>query len=93
MLSRHVAKEGTMSTLTSEAINTSVKLDFEQRARAVRLEAHVSNDEYATAAEIIYLRDELARVTAGQPPPLTPMQKREAVQAMYADLVGGCVND
>lgn len=78
---------------TSDEINTRVKLDFEQRARAVRLEVHVSDDEYATAAEIIYLRDELARVTAEQPPPLTAEQEREAVQAMYDDLVGGCVND
>lgn len=48
---------------SNECINTYVKLDFEQRARAVKLEAHVSDDEYATAAEIIYLRDELTRVT------------------------------
>lgn len=35
----------------------SVKLDFEQRQRAVALENHVALNEYATAAEIIWLRD------------------------------------
>lgn len=70
-----------------------IKLDFEQRARAVRLEASVCDDPYAAAAEIIHLRDELTRVIAGQPPPLTSEQKRESVQAMYDDLVGGRTND
>lgn len=42
---------------TAETINTRLKLDFEQRSRAVRLESVVSDDEYATAAEIIFLRD------------------------------------
>jgi hypothetical protein len=41
----------------STHINTRVELDFEQRARAVQLEDSVSDDEYATAAEIIFLRD------------------------------------
>jgi|SRR5882757_613799 len=45
-----------------DEINTKVTLDFEQRARAIRLESAVSDDEYAAAAEIIYLRDELARL-------------------------------
>lgn len=42
---------------TADEINRKVELDFNQRARAVRLEDVVSEDEYATAAEIIYLRD------------------------------------
>ena len=42
---------------TDVEINTKVKLDFEQRARAVTLESCVGDDEYATAAEIIFLRD------------------------------------
>jgi hypothetical protein len=33
-----------------------VRLDFEQRARACELESYVTDDEYATAAEIIWLR-------------------------------------
>jgi hypothetical protein len=43
--------------MSDAQINTRVKLDFEQRARAVSLEDVVSDDEYATAAEIIFLRD------------------------------------
>ncbi len=38
-------------------IRSGLKLDFEQRARAVLLEDNVGDDEYATAAEIIFLRD------------------------------------
>lgn len=38
------------------------KLDFEQRARACKLEDFVSDDLYATAAEIIYLRDRNAQL-------------------------------
>lgn len=34
-----------------------VRLDFEQRARAAALEDHVGDDPYATAAELVYLRD------------------------------------
>lgn len=49
-------------SLPEETINTRVKLDFEQRARAVRLENAVSDDEHATAAEIIWLRDENERL-------------------------------
>lgn len=33
------------------------RLTFEQRARATALESAVTDDEYATAAEIIFLRD------------------------------------
>jgi len=49
-------------TLTADEINTSVKLDFDQRARAVRLEDVVNDDPYAAAAEIIFLRDEIDRL-------------------------------
>lgn len=34
-----------------------VRLDFKQRARAVALEDEISDDAYATAAELVYLRD------------------------------------
>ena len=34
-----------------------VRLDFEQRARAVAIEDEISDDAYATAGELIYLRD------------------------------------
>jgi len=44
-----------------ELIDTDITLDFEQRARAVALENDVSNDEYATACELIYLRDKCLR--------------------------------
>lgn len=40
-----------------DRIHSGLKLDFEQRARAVQLESVVGDDEYATAAEIIFLRD------------------------------------
>ncbi len=48
-----------------EQINRLIELDFEQRARACKLESHVSEDEYATAAEIIYFRDEVERFRNG----------------------------
>jgi len=38
------------------------KLDFEQRARACSLEDSIGDDPYATAAEIIYLRDRNAQL-------------------------------
>lgn len=38
-----------------------MKLDFEQRARAVALESEM-DDEYATAAEIIGMRDIIASI-------------------------------
>lgn len=44
-----------------EGINTKVELNFEQRRRAVELESYVTDDEYATCAEIIALRDALQR--------------------------------
>lgn len=47
---------------TDERVNTRVKLDFEQRARACKLEDDVAADEYATAAEIIFLRDRNAQL-------------------------------
>lgn len=50
-----------MGSLMSSKINTGLPLDFDQRARAVQLEDSVSDDEYATAAEIIFLRDRLAK--------------------------------
>jgi len=37
-----------------------MKLDFEQRARAVKLEDDVGDDPYETAAEIIGMRDIIA---------------------------------
>jgi|HubBroStandDraft_5_1064220.scaffolds.fasta_scaffold186146_3 hypothetical protein len=39
---------------------TIVELDFKQRRRAVALENSVGDDEYATAAEIIWLRDRVS---------------------------------
>jgi len=45
----------------TERINRSIRLDFEQRARAVALEHDVGylDGPYAAAAEIIWLRDQL----------------------------------
>jgi chromosome segregation ATPase len=43
----------------SEKINLRVRLDFDQRARAYKLEDDVGTDESATASEIIFLRDSL----------------------------------
>lgn len=43
--------------MSDNLINKGLKLDFEQRARAVALEDSVTDDEYQTAAEIIFLRD------------------------------------
>ena len=54
MSDKQIQKE---APTTDERINTRVELDFDQRSRAVKLEDDVASDEYATAAEIIYLRD------------------------------------
>jgi hypothetical protein len=43
----------------SEKIRTGLKLTREQRMRAIELERVVADDEIATAAEIIFLRDDV----------------------------------
>lgn len=45
-----------------ERVNTRVRLDFDQRARAFKLEDDIGTDESATASEIIYLRDRNAQL-------------------------------
>jgi hypothetical protein len=72
-----------------EHINTQVMLDFEQRARAVSLESAVSDDEYATAAEIIWLRDEANRLRDGIEEICKLPRTRPSTRAQLRHLVAG----
>lgn len=48
---------------TTEQITKFLPLDFEQRQRAVVLEDVVNDDAYATASELVYLRDIVATIS------------------------------
>lgn len=62
--------------LTENQITKFLPLDFEQRARAVILEDVINDDAYATASELVYLRDILATITDM----LSPMTHPETKQ-------------
>lgn len=79
-----------MAHVTSDRNLKVVALDFEQRQRAERLVDAVIDDPSMAACELIWLRSQLEHLVG---PALTAEQKRESIQAMYDDLVGGSSGD